>query len=71
MSGTAILGRVVPNLLADRLGPFNVGVGVVLLMSSLIFLMYAVTSAATTVLFAVLYGFAFGGCKHTQIFCII
>lgn len=65
MSGSAIIGRVLPNLLADRFGAFNVGVPVIFLMSVLIFVMFGVTNSASAVVFAVLYGMAFGGCSFS------
>ncbi|KZT66414.1 MFS general substrate transporter [Daedalea quercina L-15889] len=60
MNASSIPGRVVLNLLAVRLGMFNVLGPVVLVMGALVFAMFGVTSTGAVVVFAILYGFFSG-----------
>jgi len=60
LNGASVLGRVIPNLLADKLGAFNVIIPCIFLSSVLIFCTLAVKDEAGTMIFAILYGFFSG-----------
>ena len=53
-------GRVLPNLLADKIGPFNVFVPMTLLCAVLVLSWIGIRSVGGLVFFAILYGFASG-----------
>jgi hypothetical protein len=63
LNGASVLGRVIPNLLADKLGAFNVVFPCVFMSSILVFCTLAVEDAAGTMIFAILYGFFSGACE--------
>ncbi|KAJ3981844.1 MFS general substrate transporter [Lentinula detonsa] len=63
---TGILGRTLPNFLADVFGPFNVSayqvtIATGIITGALVFMLLASKSVAATVVFAILYGFTSGG----------
>jgi len=60
LNAASIPGRIVLNMLADRIGPFNVLVPVITILGALIFAMFGVTSTGAVVVFAILYGFFSG-----------
>ncbi|KAH7032117.1 major facilitator superfamily domain-containing protein [Macrophomina phaseolina] len=60
MNASSVFGRIVPNLLADRFGSFNVLIPSALVTSALAFAWMGVDSVATIVIFCVLYGFFSG-----------
>ncbi|TFK31184.1 MFS general substrate transporter [Crucibulum laeve] len=60
MNAAAIPGRVLPNILADKLGPINVIIPAVFGCAVLVFAIFGVKSAATAIVFAILYGFFSG-----------
>lgn len=65
LNAGSILGRIVPNALADRYGQFNVTTPVIFVCGGLMFAFFGISkSVAAVVVFSVLYGFFSGGCKH-------
>jgi len=56
----SIPGRVIPNLLADRFGPFNVIIPFVAASAVLVFALFGIKTVADVVVFAILYGFVSG-----------
>ncbi|KIK55203.1 hypothetical protein GYMLUDRAFT_47953 [Collybiopsis luxurians FD-317 M1] len=56
-----VLGRTLPNFLADIFGSFNVTIATGVLTGALVFMLLASKSVAATVIFAILYGFSSGG----------
>jgi MFS family permease len=62
MNGTSAIGRIVPNMLADRLGPFNVYIPACFILGALQFAMFGVASTVSVIVFAVLYGIVLGSC---------
>ncbi|KAI0696992.1 MFS general substrate transporter [Cerioporus squamosus] len=60
MNGAAIPGRIVPSYLADRYGPFNTILLPTVACSALLFSLFGVQEVASTVVFAVLFGFFSG-----------
>ncbi|KAF9001201.1 major facilitator superfamily domain-containing protein, partial [Cyathus striatus] len=61
MNASSIIGRVIPNLFAHRLGVFNVLIGCISICGILIFCTFAVHDISGTMAFALLYGFFSGG----------
>ncbi|KAH8108849.1 MFS general substrate transporter [Phellopilus nigrolimitatus] len=62
LNGSSAFGRVLPTIIVDRTGVFNLIVPCTLACGVLIFSMVAVTDAAGSVVMAVLYGFFSGAC---------
>ena len=60
MTGQTV-GRVLPNVVAERIGTLNVSVGITVGCAVLAFAWVAVASSAGVVVWAVLYGFVSGG----------
>ncbi|KAF4586380.1 hypothetical protein EYR38_010656 [Pleurotus pulmonarius] len=60
MNAAGLPGRIFPGLLADRFGPFNIIVPVLLVNAALIFSLFGVSNEGGIVAFVVLYG-AFSG----------
>ena len=58
---TGVLGRTLPNFMADVFGPFNIAIATGVITGALVFMLLASKSVAATVVFAVLYGFTSGG----------
>jgi hypothetical protein len=65
LNGGSAVGRVLPNMLASRIGVFNVVIPCVAISGILVFCSLAVKDVAGTVVFALLYGFFSGACKST------
>ncbi|KAH7890446.1 MFS general substrate transporter [Phlebopus sp. FC_14] len=61
MNASSLFGRTVPNFLGDYFGPFNVMIPCTIISGGLMFLMFAATNVAGTVVFGILYGFFSGG----------
>jgi MFS family permease len=59
-NASATLGRTIPNLLADRLGVFNMIVATSAVSGVLVFCWLPTTTPVGAIIFGVLYGF-FGG----------
>lgn len=60
LNGASLFGRIAPNIVADRLGPFNVVVPCVFATGLLGICLIPTRSVASTVVVAVLYGFFSG-----------
>ncbi|KDR76989.1 hypothetical protein GALMADRAFT_66206 [Galerina marginata CBS 339.88] len=61
LNGASVLGRVIPNMLVHKLGPFNVLTACVYSASILVFCTLAIKDVPGTIIFAILYGFFSGG----------
>lgn len=64
MNGSSILGRILPNLLAQKIGLYNTFVPISFCTGALIFALYGVKNAGGTVVIAVIYGFFSGACAY-------
>ncbi|KZT63237.1 MFS general substrate transporter [Daedalea quercina L-15889] len=62
LNAASIFGRTLPNMLADRVGPFNILVPIVVITGALIFAMFGATSTDAVIVFSILYGFFSGAC---------
>ena len=60
LNASAFAGRIIPNMLADRFGVYNVAIPCVLSSAVLTFAMTAVRSVTGMIIFAILYGFMSG-----------
>ncbi|CCM04654.1 uncharacterized protein FIBRA_06838 [Fibroporia radiculosa] len=60
LNASSLPGRVIPNMLADRLGPFNVLIPVSLITSALVFAMFGAGNVGAVIVFSILYGFFSG-----------
>ncbi|KZT67592.1 MFS general substrate transporter [Daedalea quercina L-15889] len=60
LNAASIFGRIIPNILADRYGQFNVAVPVSFITGALIFVMFGATSTGAVIVFTILYGFFSG-----------
>ncbi|KAL4256580.1 Proton-linked Monocarboxylate Transporter [Pleurotus pulmonarius] len=60
MNAGSIPGRIIPGFLADRYGPFNNILPVLLANAVLIFALFGIHTLASTIVFAILYGFTSG-----------
>ncbi|KAH9934401.1 major facilitator superfamily domain-containing protein [Fomitopsis serialis] len=60
LNAASIFGRTLPNMLADRIGPFNVLVPVAAITAALVLAMFGVKSTGAVVVFSILYGFFSG-----------
>lgn len=63
MNAAGLPGRVLPGILADRFGPFNIIVPVLLVNAALIFALFGVSAEGGIVAFVVFYGAFSGACK--------
>ncbi|KAK3314196.1 major facilitator superfamily domain-containing protein [Apodospora peruviana] len=61
MNGVGVIGRLVPNYFADRVGPINIFVPVALIGAVCVFSWMAVNSVAGLYVWACFYGMAAGG----------
>ncbi|KAF8512199.1 MFS general substrate transporter [Gautieria morchelliformis] len=61
MNAASLLGRTIPNFIADLYGPFNVIIPMSFVSGALIFAMFGAGSQGGTIVFALLYGFFSGG----------
>ncbi|KAK7458849.1 hypothetical protein VKT23_009859 [Stygiomarasmius scandens] len=60
LSAASLPGRLLPNILADRFGPFNALITAVGISGALIFAMFGTSTVGSLVTFAVFYGFFSG-----------
>jgi hypothetical protein len=63
LNGASVVGRVMSNALASKIGPFNVVIPGFYLVSILIFCSLGVGDISGVMIFAVLYGFFSGTCE--------
>ncbi|KAF5381766.1 hypothetical protein D9615_005434 [Tricholomella constricta] len=61
MNASSILGRTVPNFLADVYGPLNILIPSGVISGGLVFAMFGASSTAGAIVFGVFYGFFSGG----------
>ncbi|KAF8076825.1 MFS general substrate transporter [Lyophyllum atratum] len=61
MNAASIPGRIVPNHIADKVGPYNAIIPATFGCAVLMFAMLGLKSVASMVIFAILYGFFSGG----------
>ncbi|PFH48581.1 hypothetical protein AMATHDRAFT_65048 [Amanita thiersii Skay4041] len=61
MNAASLVGRIVPNHLADMYGLFNVLIPSAMVCGALVFALIGATNVAGVVIFALLYGFFSGG----------
>jgi MCP family monocarboxylic acid transporter-like MFS transporter 10 len=67
MNSGSVGGRLLPNFVADRVGPYNMMIPCLAISSALIFSIFALRTVAGVVVFAVFYGFWSGSCEFS--FC--
>ncbi|CAL1703585.1 unnamed protein product [Somion occarium] len=60
LNAASVFGRTIPNLLADKIGKFNVFVPICGMSGVLVFAMFGITNTAGVIVFSILYGFASG-----------
>lgn len=60
MNAASIFGRIIPNVIADRIGPFNSMIPCAFACSILAFCLIRISSLGSTVVFCILYGFFSG-----------
>lgn len=53
-------GRIIPNFVADYIGPYNLLIPIFYSCSILLFAMFGVTNVPAVIIFSFLYGFATG-----------
>lgn len=61
LNAASIIGRIAPNIIADRTGGLNVLIPAVVMATVLTFVWIAITTAAGCIVFSCLYGLAIGG----------
>jgi len=61
LNAGSILGRTLPNMIADQYGQVNVFVPVAFITGILVLAMFGVTSTGAVIVFSILYGFFSGG----------
>ncbi|KAJ7800464.1 major facilitator superfamily domain-containing protein [Mycena olivaceomarginata] len=57
MNAGSVGGRILPNFVADRVGPYNMLIPCLAISSALIFSIFALKTCAAIIVFAALYGF--------------
>ncbi len=62
MNGSALPARIIPNILGDRFGVYNVILPFIIVCCALVFSLLAINTAAGVIVFSVLYGFSSGAC---------
>ncbi|KAK7029616.1 hypothetical protein VNI00_014314 [Paramarasmius palmivorus] len=60
INAASLPGRIIPNIIADRVGPYNVLVTCTVICGAIIFAMFGIKNIAGMVVFAVFYGFFSG-----------
>ncbi len=60
LNATSLFGRVIPGVLSNKIGPFNIFAAAALSTGILIFCMQKVESNASIIVFACVYGFCSG-----------
>jgi predicted MFS family arabinose efflux permease len=60
MNSTSTFGRIIPNLLSDTLGPFNVGIPCTAMSAVICFLLIVSNSSASIIVLIAFYGFFSG-----------
>ena len=60
MNSASVFGRILPNFIADKIGPMNIIVPCALMSGVIIFCLIPVTTPASIIVLSVLYGFFSG-----------
>ncbi|KAG8762278.1 hypothetical protein FRC11_010137 [Ceratobasidium sp. 423] len=60
LNAASILGRTIPNFIADKVGPFNLLIPCSAISAALIFAMLGIRSPGALIVFSILYGFFSG-----------
>ncbi|KAF4588805.1 hypothetical protein EYR40_010360 [Pleurotus pulmonarius] len=60
MNAAGLPGRIIPGILADRFGPFNIIVPVIILNVVFLFALFGISTEGSAIAFAVLYGVSSG-----------
>ncbi|KAJ7468246.1 major facilitator superfamily domain-containing protein [Mycena galericulata] len=63
MNAGSVGGRILPNFIADRVGPYNTIIPCLVASAGLTFSIFGLRSFASIVIFGVLYGFWSGSCE--------
>lgn len=71
MNAAGLPGRIIPGILADRLGPFTIIVPTILLNVIFIFALFGISTEGGILAFAVLYGVSSGACKFLMSFATL
>lgn len=66
LNASSAFGRVLPTVIADKVGVFNLIVPCTLICGALIFGMIGVVNAGGSMVVAILYGFFSGACKFQR-----
>lgn len=61
MNATSIVGRIMPNLIADHYGPLNTIIVLSFMTGCLVFVMFGATTSGSVAVFGIFYGFFSGG----------
>ncbi|KAH8926959.1 putative monocarboxylate transporter [Atractiella rhizophila] len=61
LNGSSIVGRILPNFFADKIGLFNHLIPFTILTAILEFVWLACTNVGSAIAFSIIYGFGFGG----------
>ncbi|KAM0786322.1 hypothetical protein ACM66B_001797 [Microbotryomycetes sp. NB124-2] len=60
LNASSIFGRTIPNIVADRVGPFNVLIPMCVMTCVLVWAMFGADNVGGAIAFAILYGFSSG-----------
>ncbi|KAJ5691740.1 Major facilitator superfamily domain general substrate transporter [Penicillium malachiteum] len=71
LNSASVLGRILPGMVADRIGRFNVLIIISVCTGLLLLCWIAITSNASIIVFAVFYGFFSGGIVSLMSPCIV
>lgn len=71
MNAGSVGGRILPNFVADRVGPYNMLIPCLAISSALIFSIFALKTCAAIIVFAALYGFWSGSCGCSSFVCLL
>ncbi|KIJ30594.1 hypothetical protein M422DRAFT_53686 [Sphaerobolus stellatus SS14] len=62
MNASSLPGRLLPNVLADKVGPLNVMIPSLIITAGLVFTILGIKSVSSILAFTILYGFFSGAC---------
>jgi hypothetical protein len=65
LNAGSVMGRLLPNFLADRIGVYNMIILSIFMSMILLFSMFGVHDLNTTIIFGLLFGFSSGACKYS------
>lgn len=64
LNAGSVLGRLLPNIFADKIGPYNMLLPCLFMSSALAFAMMGIKNFTGVAVFAILYGFWSGSCMY-------